>query len=250
MDKILEQILALLKIDALNENDQKDIKEKLATLIEVRVAEKVEEAVEKATAEKIDEMEDKFVEFRDSTISRFSEFLDKIIDEEIQLPARVLEFAHIGEMYADILEPLKARLTIDEGAISKELKDLMAEAKSEIVSLRDKVNKLTDENLQLSESAINAASRVYVNSLCEGMTTSQKKTVVGLLEGITDKAQIDRKFSQIKESLNITEATSSDEAEVITEGKGKVEVEPEATLVNEGIDPLIAQYAAVLQNGK
>jgi ribosomal protein L37AE/L43A len=201
----MEEILKLLGIESLNESQQEEIKTKLNDLIDIKVNEKIEEKLEEEKASLVEFYEDKFEEYKEDITSKFSNFLDDVLNEELEIPENIMEFARKGEIYEEAINLLKTKIAVDEGILDEEAKSLLQEAKDEIVSLRDEVNTLYSEKLQLESDAKELATHLYLRKKCDGLTEAQKTKVMKLLEGVTSKEEIDRKFKVILESIKLNE---------------------------------------------
>jgi hypothetical protein len=147
----------------------------------------------------VEEYEQKFEDYKDEITSKFSNFVDSVIDEEFTIPEKIVEFAKKGELYSELIEQFKIRLAIDEGLLDEEVKSLLREAKEEIISLRKDTDKLVSEKLELELDAQKMAAQLYLREKCDGLTEEKKKYILGMLEGITDRAEIDSKFSILME---------------------------------------------------
>jgi hypothetical protein len=206
----MEEILKLLGIQTLNESQQEEIKTKLDDIIDLKVKEKLDEALEEEREELVEHYEEKFNEYKEDITSKFSNFLDEILDEEMVIPEKVMEFARKGEIYEDAIMLLKQKIAIDEGILDEEAKELLGEAKDEIINLRNEVNDLYAEKMQLESDAKELATHLYLRKRCDGLTSSQTMKVMNLLEGVTSKSEIDRKFNYILESMGINEEDDED----------------------------------------
>lgn len=219
----LDKIYEMLGVEKLDESKQTEIKESLETLIETKAQEKVDAKLdEEVTKEKerlAEEFENKFEDYKTEIIEKFSNFVDDIIDEEMVIPENVVEYARLGELYHDVIENFKTKLAIDEGMIQEEVKTLLKEAKEEILSLRTTLNEETSKTLELESDAKKMASSLYLNKKCEGLTESQKKTIIGLLEDETSKEKIDKKFDSILESIKTDDDPDPDNVDEDDETK-------------------------------
>lgn len=234
----MKEIAKLLGVEALDESVANEVETKLATLIENKVGEKVEvlatekaevlakTMVEEALVEEketlkealVQEYEEKFEDYKETLAEKFSLFVDDILAEKLEIPEVIKEYARKGELYSDLIEQFKVRLGIDEGLVNEEAKDLLSEAKDEILKLRDEKNALTEKYLSGKALLHEASVALYLHDKCEGLTESQKEKVFTILEGINDKEVIDRKFDIIIETLTDVED------EVIIEKAVSVEV--------------------------
>jgi GTP cyclohydrolase I len=93
MDKLLE----MLGVQKLDEQKQDAIKEKLDTLIEVKAQETVTEMLKEEKDKLIEQYEEKFDAYKEDITSKFSNFVDEILDEQMTIPDKVLEYARKGE---------------------------------------------------------------------------------------------------------------------------------------------------------
>lgn len=196
----LKKILELLGADQLDESTQETLTEKLQSIVEIEAKKLSETTLEEKKNELIEQYETKFEEYKEDITSKFSNFVDTVLDEEMEIPEKVLEFAKKGELYHDLIEQFKVRLGVDQGLLDEEIKGLLKEAKAEIIKLRESNDKMIAENLEVTSDAQELAAQVYLHEKCKGLTESQKSQVFEILSGVTDKAEIDRKFDIIAES--------------------------------------------------
>jgi len=241
----LTKILELLGADKLDEAVQADLTEKLNTVIDVKAKELLESKLEEAKEQLVEEYELKFDEYKNDMTGKFSNFVDGVFEEELKIPEEVLEYAKKGELYHDLIEQFKVRLSVDQGLLDEEVKSLLKEAKEEIVGLRKQMDKTIQENLELKGDAQEMAAELYLHKKCQGLTESQKAQIFDILSGVTDKAEIDRKFQVIADSerfepVNVGDDEGEDVIEKqkkksdpknnedqVEEGKGKAELDEE-----------------------
>ena len=198
----MEKLLELLGVEKLEESEQEVIKEKLQTLIEVKAQELMETKLEDEKTKLIEAYEEKFETYKEDMTGKFSNFVDEILEAEVKIPEKVLEFARKGELYSDLIEQFKVRLGVDEGLLDEEVKALLKEAREEIVKLRDELNESISDKLQTKQDATELAAEVYLHRKTNGLTEGQKEHVIEMLDGVTDREEIDRKFDVIVEAYN------------------------------------------------
>ena len=196
MDKLLE----LLGANKLNEDDQTQVKERLETLIEIKGQELSAGKLQEAKEQLVESYESKFEDYKEDITSKFSNFVDSVLEEEMIIPDKILEYAKKGELYHDLIEQFKIRLSVDEGLLDEEVKGLLKEAKDEILKLRGDMDGIISENLEVKQDATELAAELYLRRKCDGLTESQKKRVLEMLSGITDRSEIDRKFQFVLEA--------------------------------------------------
>lgn len=198
----MEKLLEMLGVSKLDEKEQEAIKEKLETLIELKAKEAVDEMLQTEKDKLIEQYEEKFDAYKEDITSKFSNFVDEILDEQMTIPDKVLEFARKGELYADLIEQFKVRLGVDEGLLDEEVKALLKEAKSEITDLRKNLDEEIAKKLETQGDAQELAAELYIRKKCDGLTVEQSTHVMQMLEGVKDRNEIDRKFDVIVEAYN------------------------------------------------
>jgi hypothetical protein len=197
----LDEITKLLGVEKLDEAQQISIKEKLDTIIDVAARERADELLKEEKEILVKDFESKFEDYKGDITSKFSNFVDSVLDEELEIPEKVLKYAQKGELYDDLIEQFKIRLAIDEGVLDEEVKSLLKEAKDEILELKKQINASIAENMELKEDATEMAANLYLRKKCDGLTESQRVRIINILGDIKDKGEIDRKFKYVVEGV-------------------------------------------------
>jgi hypothetical protein len=197
---MIDEILKLLNVDALNESQQDQIKQKLNDIIEIKVKEQSDKELVREKEALLESYEVKFDDYKKDITAKFSNFVDSILDEELVVPQNILEFARKGELYSDLIDQIKVRIGIDEGILDKEARELLREARTEILKLQKETNELTKQKLVYEADAKDFAAEIYKIKKCEGLPLKQKAHVLSLMEGVTSVPEIDRKFKLITKS--------------------------------------------------
>lgn len=223
----MDEILKMLGIDKLDESKQDEIKTKLSDIVDVKAKEIVEEKEKEFKETLTEHYSEKFENYKQEISEKFSNFVDSVLDEEMQIPERVMEYARKGELYDELIESFKAKLAIDEGYLDEEAKNLLRECKDEISKSREEINTLMKENMQVKQDAKEFAANLYIREKCEGLDLKKQEKIISLLEGITDQKVIDRKFDVILESIGETKQDDEINEDEVN-GKGK-----DVTIINE-----------------
>ena len=244
MDKLLE----MLGANKLDESTQTQIKEKLETLIEVKAQEKVNVILKEEKDKLVESYEGKFEEYKEEITGKFSNFVDSVLDEELTIPDKIIEFAKKGELYHDLIEQFKIRLSVDEGLLDEEVKGLLKEAKEEILKLRENMNKQIEENLETRKDAQEMASEIYLRRKCDGLTEGQKKYVMEMLDSVTDKSEIDKKFDIILEAYKDDEDKDDEDKDDDDDDDDKKDDEKDES--SNPFKDVMNQYVKVLQENK
>ena len=211
----------MLGVQKLDEKEQEAIKEKLETLIELKAKEAVDEMLQAEKDKLIEQYEEKFDAYKEDITSKFSNFVDEILDEQMTIPDKVLEFARKGELYADLIEQFKVRLGVDEGLLDEEVKALLKEAKAEITDLRKQLDESINAKLETQGDAQELAAELYIRKKCDGLTVEQSTHVMQMLEGVKDRNEIDRKFDVIVEAYGNGNGNGDDDDDEDDNGKKK-----------------------------
>jgi len=210
----LDEIMKLLGVERLDESQQSSLKEKLNEIIDVKARERADSLLAEEKELLVADFEKKFEDYKGDITSKFSSFVDSVLDEELEIPEKVLKYARKGELYDELIEQFKVRLAIDEGVLDDEVKSLLKEAKEEILNLKKEVNELTGKKMELESDAKELAANLYLRKKCDGLTESKRIKVLNILGDITDKGEIDRKFKYVVDGIVLEEvAPGSEEPE-------------------------------------
>lgn len=197
----------MLGIDKLDEEKQTEITNYINEMVDLKAQELLEEKKQELKDELTESYETKFNEYKDEITSKFSNFVDDILEQEIYIPESVQEYARKGELYEEVMEKLKITMAIDEDVLNDEVKDILKEAKSEILTLKEKVNSLISEKNELKEDAVSLSANIYLRDKCDGLSESKKKSIMSLLEDVTDPKEIDKKFDILVNETFVNEET-------------------------------------------
>lgn len=198
---MLDEVLKVLGVEKLDEAQQVEITEKIETIIEMKARERADELLKEDKEALVEEYELKFEDYKKDITSKFSDFVDSVLDEELEIPEKVLQYAKKGELYDELIEQFKIKLAIDEGLISEEVKKLLREAKEEILKLKTDINSHMAKEMELKEDAKVMAAQLYLRKKCDGMLEAHKVKVFNLLGDLTDKTEIDKKFKYVTENI-------------------------------------------------
>ena len=98
------------------------------------------------------------------------------------------------ENYMDIINEIKKRIVIDENGLTTEVKEVIVECKNEIINLRESIEKLQNENLEIIRDNCTMAKQLHVNNLLMDVkdSKSRKKIKKLLLQYDTDMKYLDQ----------------------------------------------------------
>lgn len=231
----MKKLFEMLGLEKLDGSIQEEVKTKIETLVDAKATEKIAEIVEtKMVSEKeklVEEYEEKFEEYKENITSKFSNFVDSIIEEELEIPEKVLEYAHRGELYSELIEQFKIRLAIDEGLLDNEVKDILKESKEKIISLKSDLDSSICEKLDLEVDCQAMASHIYLRTKCDGLTEAHRQRVMNIIGDSANVDEIDSKFDLVVETTKI-EKTNEEEKEEKEEDVKEVECPECGTIVN------------------
>ena len=209
----IKKLLELLSIDKLDESKQTEIKEKVESIIEVKLIEKLTEKEAALKEMVVTEYEEKFETYKEDITEKFSNFVDEILEQELAIPDHIVEFARKGELYEDLIEQFKTRLAIDEDMIGDEVKDLLKEARDEIKSLKDQFNAKIEENLTLTVEKDKLEIQTYLMEKVKGLPLEDAEKVIAILEDESDTDVIDKKYDTLIESILEVKKTDEEDDE-------------------------------------
>lgn len=134
----------------------------------------------------------------ENKVAGYNEMIRQAEIEEMQYIIQdLMQYKSKGELYEDIINQLKVRLSVDAGLLDEEVKSLLKEAKEEIERLKTGINNIVAKNLDIKLDCQEMAAALYLFEKCEeyGIKGTQKKKVFRLLESVKDKEEIDTKFA-------------------------------------------------------
>ena len=215
----MEKLFEMLGLEKLDNSIQEEVKAKIETLIDTKATEKVSGMVEtRIVSEKeklVNEYEEKFEEYKEDITSKFSNFVDSIIEEELEIPAKVLEYAHRGELYSELIEQFKIRLAIDEGLLDNEVKGILTESKETIVSLKEDLDKSICEKLDLEVDCQAMASHIYLRTKCDGLTEAHRQRVMNILGDSPSVDDVNSKFDMVVETTRVEKTNEKEEVKEV-----------------------------------
>ena len=198
---LIEEIVKILGVEKLDESQQTLVKEKLDSIIDVKARERADSILGEEKERLVTEYETKFEDYKKDITSKFSNFVDSVLDQELTIPEKVMEYARKGELYTDLVEQFKIRMGIDEGVLDEEAKALLKEAKNEITKLKAKANEVISRNAELENDTKQMAANLYLRKKCDGLSEASRIRVLSILGDITDKKEIDRKYDIVMETV-------------------------------------------------
>lgn len=198
---MLKEVLTVLGVEKLDETQQTLISEKIETMIDVKSRERADELLKEERDVLVEEYETKFEEYKKEITSKFSDFVDSVLDEEMEIPEKVMAYAKKGELYSELIEQFKIKLAIEDGILDEEVKSLLKEAKEEIIKLKADLNEAITKEIELKEDAKSMATELYLRKKCDGLLEAQREKVFSLIGDVKDKKEIDKKFKYIVENV-------------------------------------------------
>ncbi len=221
MDKLQE----LLKAMEITEDSIKEI----VKLVQETVDLKLLEGKELQEAELKEQFEADYAAFSDELVEKLSMFLDETLKENLEIPAEVVEWAKKGKEYSQILEALKVKIQLDEGALNEEATKKLDEANAAAGEMKDKLDAALAENLKLADKIQKFETVQHIDNKCAEAalsvdeTANVKKLMNGFsIEEVDEKFETVVKFVKGKASDDTSEDDTTDEN---VDGKGSVIVE-------------------------
>lgn len=254
--KLKEKLKALA--DVLTDEQLVSLEEQIKTMVSDEVALRVEEKtteldkeaelyceqeIEKRLTEEkeklIEQYEEKLEELENTIVEKVDQFLEMEVTSQIS--DEMIEKVAINETFKPIVEGIQKLFEEKYVALDAEGNKILAETKAEVKELKDKLDEVYAEKLELSKLAENAAVQLKISEKTQDLTESQKQRVKVFFE---DKSfdEVDSKIDSFIEMIG--EAVEEDSIkETIAEEKnfsaedGKIEenIEKEnaANVVNE-----------------
>jgi len=136
--------------------------------------------------ERIEGIEKDHEQFKDKLSDTTARTINEIIEEDLTIPDKVMEFASKGELYDDLIKQFKIRMSVEEGMIDEPVKKLLKESKQEIVRLRDNIRKVKASTSAVKEDLATMSKQLYIQKRLDEMqtgNTAKQRVKKILLEG-------------------------------------------------------------------
>lgn len=214
-----------------------EFRTKAAAIFEAAVIERVTEVEEIMNEEfeaKLDEVTEALADKMDSYLNYIAETW--LEENEVALVAE----SKVAQA-EEFMDALKSLFVEHNVTISEEEVDVVAELENEIEALRDALNVVEAEKLELTAVLEQAALEDIVDEISEGLTESQKDKLLTLSESIEFETadEFRSKMEIIKESFKGTKTANAEEV-LNEEYNGDDSVKPVA------VDPAMASYLAAV----
>jgi len=148
--------------------------------------------------ERIEGIEKDHEQFKDKLSDTTAKTINEILEEDLTIPEKVLEYASKGELYDDLIKQFKIRMSVEEGMIDEPVKKLLKEAKEEIIKLRANIQKAKTSTAMIKEDIKEMDAQIYAYEKIELLENDNlKKRAKKLTEGTKSKDTIDTILEQI-----------------------------------------------------
>lgn len=201
--------------ETLTEEDQKALETAINSIVEEKVSKDVpllveeekarlekeyNEKLEKVINEEYEELKTTLNEEYETKVNtleeQYVEKLDAFLEHEIseQISDEAISKIAINETLAPVVNGIKKVFAENGLELDSEGSALLKEALEEITALKDDVNRLTEENLELNKFLEKMATRDLLGTKTEGMLPEQKERVYNMFE--------DKSFEEVETKVD------------------------------------------------
>lgn len=197
--------------ETLTEEDQKALETAINSIVEEKVSKDVpllveeekarlekeyNEKLEKAINEEYEELKTTLNDKVNTIEEQYVEKLDAFLEHEIseQISDEAISKIAINETLAPVVNGIKKVFAENGLELDSEGSALLKEALEEITALKDDVNRLTEENLELNKFLEKMATRDLLGTKTEGMLPEQKERVYNMFE--------DKSFEEVETKVD------------------------------------------------
>ena len=153
--------------------------------------------------ERIEGIEKDHEHFKDKLSDTTAKIINEILEKDLTIPEKVMEYASKGKLYEDIIQQFKIRMAIEEDLVNDEARELLREAKETIINLRSNIAKAKASTNCVREDLEIMSKQLYIHKKLDKVRTDIAKQRVKrlLLESETidsmTEYEIDRKIAEI-----------------------------------------------------
>lgn len=197
--------------ETLTEEDQKALETAINSIVEEKVSKDVpllveeekarlekeyNEKLERAINEEYEELKTTLNDKVNTIEEQYVEKLDAFLEHEIseQISDEAISKIAINETLAPVVNGIKKVFAENGLELDSEGSALLKEALEEITALKDDVNRLTEENLELNKILEKMATRDLLGTKTEGMLPEQKERVYNMFE--------DKSFEEVETKVD------------------------------------------------
>ena len=187
-----------------------------ASLVEARLEEQFEEAVEALEEEYNEKLQEQANEIFESVTDKLDQYLDYVVEKWMNENELAVESGIRVQIAEDFMDSLHGVFTEHYITIPESKLDIVADLKEEVEDLREKLNSVLDEKIQLESVNKEFTKSQIIEDLSEDLAETQVDKLSTLAEGLeyTNPDNFKRKVSILKERYF---GTSSKTTGLITE---------------------------------
>lgn len=190
--------------------------ERLQELAEGFVAKEVEEKVSEIRTQLDEEYAEKAQALEENVVDKLDKFLDIEISSKIS--DSLLESIAINEAYAPIVNGIRELFENKFVALDSEGTKIVEESKSEVSTLKAKLNESMSEKISLSKKVEELQTGLLIATKSAALTESQKDRVVVMLEGKSFD-EVASKIDTVIEIISETEDVLSRNETILEENE-------------------------------
>lgn len=171
-----------------------DYSKKLETLISaidvdhVKKLNKVVEAIDNKRASQLKMVVEKYERhlgreaknFKQNLIEKVSDYLSAYVDEKI--PTETIEEAVKNRRAFDLLNDFRSKLGVDMALATETIREAVQDGKSQLDSLKEEVNTLREQNVQLTESNSINSAKLLVETKISDFPNDKKTRIRKMIE--------------------------------------------------------------------
>lgn len=199
----------------------------------------VVEAIDKNNAKKLlnvvkkyeAELDNDAKKFKSTLVESISDYLEEFIDEAI--PAQAIQEATKNKTAYDVLNNLRRVLAIDSALMKESVKEGVVDAKVQIDTLTEQVNKLSKENNLLKENFLKTKTALILEEKTQNLSEKRKEYIKRVLGDKSPKF-IEENFDY---TLRLFDKKEHERIEVIKEEAFKNRrVKADAPVIRESVN--------------
>ena len=219
-----EHVNALLEGEELSE----EFKEKATTIFEAAVKQKVEEEIARLEEAYASTLEEQIEDITEELSSNVDDYLNYVVESWMNDNEIAIESGLRSELTEDFISGLRNLFSENYIDIPEDKVSVVEELSEKIDELEGKLNEEIENNVVLSKMLSESKKVEALNTIVEGLTSTQAEKLKSLAEGIefADIGQFNEKLETLRESYFPTsvksdyvldKAESNDGVSMITE---------------------------------
>lgn len=230
-------------VDALlaGENLSEDFRAKAETIFESAVSSRVQEEISVLEEAYAKSLEEEVSQIHEQLIEQVDSYLNYVVENWVKENEVAIESGIRSELTEDFISGLRNLFAEHYIDIPEEKVNMLEEMGSKLEQIETRLNEEIERNVSLTRMINENKQSEIINSLCDGLTTTQAERLKTLAENITftTPEEFSNKIETLKESYFINPVSATTELDSVKDADGR-------SIISEELNGPMAKYVTAI----